>query len=142
MADGLIPKGEVDERSIADVRPGDLAGRLAAPEDAPLHVHLPRLDWPRGYEPFCTWLALSKESQGYQAGPQLNIGIHADHVAVRLGWDATADAFGRFEFLCRHAGLGNELREAANAADLAFRVYMALPWPDGSKTRYVYLTEK
>ena len=26
MADGLIPKGEVDERSITDVQPGDLAG--------------------------------------------------------------------------------------------------------------------
>ena len=26
MAEGLIPKGEIDERSIADVRPGDLRG--------------------------------------------------------------------------------------------------------------------
>ena len=26
IADGLIAKGEVDERSITDVRPGDLAG--------------------------------------------------------------------------------------------------------------------
>ena len=26
IKDGLIPKGEVDERSIADVEPGDLAG--------------------------------------------------------------------------------------------------------------------
>lgn len=111
----------------------DLADRLAAEAEGPLHVHLPRLDWPPDYEPFCTWLALSKDSHGYQAGPQLNVGVHADHVAVRLGWDATADAFGRFEFLCRHAGLGSALREVASAANLAFRVYVAEPWPDGSK---------
>ena len=28
----------------------------------------------------CTWLALSREAHGYQAGPQLNVGVHADHV--------------------------------------------------------------
>ena len=61
----------------------DLLERLGPSAAAPLHAHLPRLDWPRGYQPFGTWLALSREVQGYQAGPQLNVGIHADHVALR-----------------------------------------------------------
>ena len=54
----------------------DLAARLNPRAAAALHVHLPRLDWPREYEPFCTWLALSREAAGYQSGPQLNVGIH------------------------------------------------------------------
>jgi hypothetical protein len=99
----------------------------------PLHAHLPRLDWPRGYQPFATWLALSRETHGYQAGPQLNAGVHAGYVALRLGWDTGADAFGRFEFLCRHSGMRSELAELALAADLRFRVYAAEPWPEGSR---------
>jgi hypothetical protein len=96
------------------------------------HAHLPRLDWPKGYVPFCTWLALSRLPHGYQAGPQLNVGIHADFVAARLAWDTSADAFGRFEFRCRVAGLGETLAEAAVASGLTFRVYAAAPWPEGS----------
>jgi len=98
----------------------------------PLHAHLPRLDWPRGYQPFCTWLALSREVHGYQSGPQLNLGVHADHVAVRLGWDTGSDRFGRFEFLCRRGDLGDELKRVAAEERLHFRVYAAAAWPEGS----------
>ena len=112
-ADGFRVFGIADreERRRAIVRtfhPGlkilaeDLLERLGPIAAAPLHSHLPRLDWPHGYKPFCTWLALSREAHGYQAGPQLNIGVHADHIAIRLGWDTQANAFGRFEFLARH----------------------------------------
>jgi len=113
----------------------DLCARLVRSEheERPLHVHLPRLDWPRGYQPFCTWLALSRESHGYQAGPQLNVGVHFDHVAVRLAWDVAADGFGRFEFLCRRGNLSDELRGLASAERLQFRVYAAAPWPVGSR---------
>lgn len=111
----------------------DLVARLGPRADRPLHAHLPRLDWPRTYEPFATWLALSHHAQGYQDGPQLNVGVHADHVAVRLGWDTGAATFGRFEFLCRHGGLGEELVEVAREAGLRFRVYAAARWPEGSR---------
>jgi hypothetical protein len=100
---------------------------------APFHAHLPRLDWPKGYVPFCTWLALSRLPHGYQAGPQLNVGVHADFVAARLAWDTSADAFGRFEFRCRVARLGDALAETADSAGLTFRVYAAAPWPEGSR---------
>ena len=99
----------------------------------PFHAHVPRLDWPKGYVPFCTWLALSRLPHGYQAGPQLNVGIHADFVAARLAWDAAAAAFGRFEFRSRVAGLGDSLAEAAASAGLTFRVYAAASWPEGSR---------
>jgi len=113
----------------------DLCERLAPPggDERPLNAHLPRLDWPRGYQPFCTWLALSRETHGYQAGPQLNVGVHADHVAARLAWDVGADGFGRFEFLCRRGHLSSELRELASAEGLLFRVYAAAAWPTGSR---------
>lgn len=111
----------------------DLLARLGPHAERPLHAHLPRLDWPRGYQPFCTWLALSRESHGYQAGPQLNVGVHATHVAIRLGWDTAADAFGRFEFLSLHSGLGAELRQRAQDLGLQLRVYSAAPWPAGSR---------
>ena len=113
----------------------DLRDGLAHPDrdERPLHIHLPRLDWPRGYQPFCTWLALSRESHGYQAGAQLNVGVHADHVAARLAWDTSADGFGRFEFLCLRGHLSKELRDLAASARLSFRVYAAAPWPVGSR---------
>jgi hypothetical protein len=114
----------------------DLLALLNPHATDPLHAHLPQLNWPRGYRPFCTWLALSREAHGYQAGPQLNLGIHADHVSVRLGWDTSADDFGRFEFLCRHGDLGRELIEAAGQHSLAFRVFAAAPWPQGSKLAF------
>jgi hypothetical protein len=110
----------------------DLLDALNPRAERPLHAHLPRLDWPRGYRPFCTWLALSHETHGYQAGAQLNVGVHPDHVSIRLGWDTSADAFGRFEFLARHGALGRELLRAAAEADLALRVYAAADWPQGS----------
>jgi len=111
----------------------DLIRKLSRVASCPLHAHLPRLDWPRGYQPFCTWLALSQETHGYQAGPQLNLGVHADYVAVRLGWDTSATAFGRFEFLCRFGHLDEPLIELARSEELAFRVYAAAAWPEGSR---------
>jgi hypothetical protein len=111
----------------------DLVHRLSDRAAAPLHAHLPRLDWPRDYQPFCTWLALSRDSHGYQSGPQLNVGVHADHVAARLGWDTASDAFGRFEFLCRHGELGDDLVRLAAAEGLRFRVYPAGCWPEGAR---------
>jgi hypothetical protein len=116
----------------------DLVARLEPPDETPppqmpLHVHLPRLDWPRGYQPFCTWLALSREPHGYQAGPQLNVGVHADHVAIRLGWDTHSDRFGRFEFLSRRGDLGARLVALAAEQGLRFRVYASAPWPEGSQ---------
>jgi len=112
---------------------GDLRPLVDTNPASPFHAHLPRLDWPKGYEPFCTWLALSRMPHGYQAGPQLNVGIHVDHVAARLAWDTAADAFGRFEFRCRIGGLGTVLEETAAASQLTFRVYAAAPWPEGSR---------
>lgn len=111
----------------------DLLHKLNPLATVPLHAHLPRLDWPRGYQPFSTWLALSRETHGYQAGPQLNVGVHADLVAVRLGWDTAADAFGRFEFLCRHGEIGVDLTRIAEELNLRFRVYASAPWPQGSE---------
>jgi hypothetical protein len=105
------------------------------------HAHVPRLDWPKGYVSFCTWLALSRLPHGYQAGPQLNVGIHADFVAARLAWDTSADAFGRFEFRCRVAKLGDTLAETAASAGLSFRVYAAAPWPDGSRCVFISPTD-
>ncbi len=111
----------------------DLIQRLSGKTSKPLHAHLPRLDWPRGYQPFCTWLALSSLTHGYQAGPQLNVGVHADHVSVRLGWDAGSDQFGRLEFLALRGELGVVLVRLAEEADLRFRVYASARWPQGSR---------
>jgi len=119
----------------------DLVERLNPRTEQPLHPHLPRLDWPRDYQPFCTWLALSRETHGYQSGPQLNVGVHADYVALRLGWDTSADAFGRFEFLCRLGELGDELRRLASDHGLAFRVYASAPWPIGSRETFCSATD-
>ena len=135
-----IPDRERRRRAILDsFHPAlhdlaqDLLERVGPRAAEPLHAHLPRLDWPKDYQPFCTWLALSRERQGYQAGPQLNVGVHRDHVAIRLGWDTRADSFGRFEFLSRHAGLGEEMARLAAEHGLRFRVYAAASWPQGSR---------
>jgi len=112
---------------------GMLQRRLARAGSHDLYPHLPRLNWPPGYQPFCTWLALSFEAHRYLDGPQLNLGIHADHVAVRLGWDTRLDLFGRFEFLCRHGGLGEELVELAASRRMKIRVYASARWPQGSR---------
>ena len=111
----------------------DLLDELNPQAAETLRHHLPRLDWPRGYQPFCTWLALSREAQGYQAGPQLNVGVHPTEVAIRLGWDTTSDAFGRFEFLSRHGGLGDALKKVAAEQSLRFWVFASAPWPQGSE---------
>lgn len=110
----------------------DLVERLAPVASFPLHAHVPRLDWPPGYQPFCTWLAISHRAQGYQDDPQLNFGVHRDHVALRLGWDTASAGFGRFQFLSRHGVLGTELRALAEREGLRFRVYAPTDWPDGS----------
>jgi hypothetical protein len=135
-----IREREARRRAIIDTfHPGlklladDLLLLLNDTPGATFHAHLPRLDWPKGYVPFCTWLALAQLPHGYQAGPQLNVGIHSDHVAARLAWDTSADAFGRFEFRCRVAGLGETLAETAASAGLDFRVFAAAPWPEGSR---------
>jgi len=67
--------------------------------------------------------------------------VHADHVAARLAWDTTADAFGRFEFRCRAGDLGSALADAASGAGLAFRVYAAAPWPEGSRRVFESVTD-
>lgn len=115
----------------------DLLEHLDLEGEPPLHAHLPRLDWPKGYQPFCTWLAMSRLPHGYQAGPQLNVGVHAEYVSARLAWDTSADAFGRFQFLCRFGGVGPLLGESAAAAGLSFRVYASAPWPEGSREIFV-----
>ena len=61
------------------------------------------------------------------------MGVHADHVAARLAWDAAQVGFARFEFRARHGGLGARLAEVAEAGELCFRVYAAAPWPEGSR---------
>lgn len=135
-----IPERETRRREIVgrfhpalEALADDLVDRLG-PEDGPrLHRHLPRLDWPPGYQPYCTWLALSATAHGYQGAAQLNVGVHRDFVAARLAWDVAADAFGRFEFRCRHARLGETFEETARQSGLTFRVYAAAPWPEGSR---------
>jgi len=108
---------------------------------AAFHAHVPQLNWPKGYVPFCTWLALSRLPHGYQSGPQLNVGVHSNFVAARLAWDTTADAFGRFEFRIRMAGLAETLAETAASARLTFRVYAASPWPEGSRCVFTSETD-
>lgn len=121
---------------------GKIAVRRLRHEGHPdWHLHLPQLNWPPGYQPFCTWLALSFESHGYQDGPQLNLGVHPDHVAVRLGWDTRPDLFGRFEFLCRHGGLGDTLRELTATKDMKIRVYASDRWPRGSRLTFETLDD-
>jgi hypothetical protein len=143
-----IPEKERRRRAILDgFHPAlealgeDLVEGLAAPGEPPLHAHLPQLNWPKTYQPFCTWLALSHLAQGYQSAPQLNVGVHADHVAARLAWDASQVGFARFEFRARHGGLGARLAEVAAAGDLRFRVYAAAPWPEGSRLVFESPTE-
>jgi hypothetical protein len=119
----------------------DLLAVLNDRAGPPFHAHLPQLNWPKGYVPFCTWLTVSRQAHGYQSGPQLGVGVHADHVVARLGWDAGADAFGRFEFLCRHGGLEPELLHAAAAAGAKVRVYAAAPWPSGSRLTFESATD-
>ena len=115
----------------------DLVPRLEPLAETELHVFQPRLNWPKSYKPFCTWMAISREKQGYQACGQLNVGVHRDYVAVRLGWDASVPSYGRFQFLCRYRGIGDLLRSTAEERDLQFRVYAAAPWPLGSELVYV-----
>jgi len=110
--------------------------RLGKKSSSEIHAHLPQLNWPPGYQPFCTWLALSFEAHGYQEGPQLNLGVHADHVAVRLGWDTRPDLFGRFEFLCRHGGLGRLLADCIASKRMKIRVYASARWPQGSRLTF------
>jgi len=114
----------------------DLGPLLDEAGGAPFHVHLPRLDWPKGYVPFCTWLAFSRLPHGYQAAQQLNVGVHADYTAIRVAWDTAADAFGRFEFRCRVGGLGEAIAGLASTVGFAFRVYAAAPWPEGSRLTF------
>jgi hypothetical protein len=119
----------------------DLLEFLTPLTRAPLHAHLPRLDWPAGYQPFCTWLAISHEAHGYQSAPQLNVGVHRDHLAVRLAWDTASAGFGRFEFLCRHGGVGRGLAETAREQGLEFRVYASASWPEGSRRVFESATD-
>ena len=116
------------ERLSEDLVPG-----LQAAAGCDLHAHLPRLNWPAGYRPFCTWLAISTRAQGYQMASQLNLGVHHDYVAARLGWDVRQDAFGRFEFLCRLGRTGRRLSRTIGEQNLKIRVYAAANWPEGSR---------
>ncbi len=143
-----IPDVDIRRQAIIDVfHPplellgNDLIPRLETLAETELHIFQPRLNWPRSYKPFCTWMAISREKQGYQACGQLNVGMHRDYVAVRLGWDTSVPSFGRFEFLCRYRGIGDLLRSTAAEHDLQFRVYTAAPWPVGSELVYVSRTD-
>ena len=98
-----------------------------------LHLHLPQLNWPPGYEPFCTWLALSTHPHRYQQLAQLNVGVHEPYVAVRLGFDTAGEAFGRLLFLMSHGDLPGVLDRIAAPAGLRCRVYRQTPWPEGSR---------
>jgi hypothetical protein len=98
-----------------------------------LHPHLPQLNWPPGYEPFCTWLALSTHPHRYQQLAQLNVGVHEPYVSVRLGFDTAGEAFGRFLFLMSHGDLPSVLDRIAAPARLRCRVYRHAPWPEGSR---------
>lgn len=110
--------------------------RLGKKSSSEIHAHLPQLNWPPGYQPFCTWLALSFEVHGYQDGAQMNLGVHADHVTVRLGWDTRSDLFGRFEFLCRHGGLDHMLTDCVASQRMRIRVYASARWPQGSRLTF------
>ena len=115
----------------------DLLPALKSAAGCELYAHLPRLNWPAGYRPFCTWLAISTRAQGYQMASQLNFGIHHDYVAARLSWDVRQDAFGRFEFLCRLGRAGRRLLQTIGEENLKIRVYAAAPWPEGSREVFV-----
>ena len=110
----------------------ELSRALARVSDRRFHVHLPRLDWPRGYEPFCTWLALTHAAQGYQQGPQLNLGVHPRHVSIRLGWDTGTASFARFEFFCRRRFWAEWIDPVLHRPGFRVRVYRPAPWPEGS----------
>ena len=91
-----IREREVRRRAIIEAfHPGlklladDALLLLNEAQAAPFHAHVPQLNWPKGYVPFCTWLALSRLPHGYQAGPQLNVGVHANFVAARLACSAS-----------------------------------------------------
>ena len=98
-----------------------------------LHAHLPHLSWPPGYQPFCTWLALSSQPHRYQQLAQLNVGVHEPYVSVRLGFDTAGESFGRFLFLMSHGDLQAVLARIAGPAGLRCRVYRRAPWPEGSR---------
>ncbi len=98
-----------------------------------LYPHLPQLNWPRGYEPFCTWLAISTQPHRYQHLAQLNVGVHAPYVTVRLGFDTAGEIFGRFLFLMSHGDLPEVLARIAVPAGLRCRAYRKAPWPEGAR---------
>jgi Protein of unknown function (DUF1054) len=98
-----------------------------------LHPHLPHLNWPPGYQPFCTWLAFSTQPHRYQQLAQLNVGVHEPFVSVRLGFDTAGEGFGRFLFLMSHGDLPQVLARVAVPAGLRCRVYRRAPWPEGSR---------
>jgi hypothetical protein len=112
------------EELLADFRRRGIEG---------LHAHLPQLNWPPGYHPFCTWLALSAQPHRYQQLAQLNVGVHEPYVSVRLGFDTAGESFGRFLFLMSHGDLSQVLSRVAVPAGLRCRVYRKAPWPEGSR---------
>ena len=121
----LHPKlGALGNDVLADFRRRGVEG---------LHPHLPQLNWPPGYEPFCTWLALSTQPHSYQRLAQLNVGVHEPFVAVRLGFDTGGETFGRFLFLMSHGDLQEVLQRIAIPAGLRCRAYQRAPWPEGSR---------
>ncbi|HEV8377014.1 MAG TPA: DUF1054 family protein [Candidatus Polarisedimenticolia bacterium] len=121
----LHPKlAALGEDILADFRRRGIEG---------LHPHLPQLNWPPGYQPFCTWLALSSHSHRYQELAQLNVGVHEAFVAVRLGFDTSGFAFGRLLFLISHGDIREVLARVAIPAGLRCRVYRRAPWPEGSR---------
>jgi uncharacterized protein DUF1054 len=124
----IHPKlGALGEDILADFRKRGIEG---------LHPHLPHLNWPPSYQPFCTWLALSTQSHRYQDLAQLNVGVHTPFVAVRLGFDTSGFAFGRLLFLMSHGDLKEVLTRIAVPAGLRCRVYRRVSWPEGARALY------
>ena len=72
----------------------DLIRELGTVKSEPLHAHLPRLDWPRGYQPFCT------------NGPplrnaHLNLSKHASRSPTRFAAHASYWDWTRFTLLTK-----------------------------------------
>jgi hypothetical protein len=100
----------------------DLVEDLGEPA---LHPPLPRLGWPKGYQPFFTWLALSRQAHALPGSRAAQRRRAPRPRGLRLGWDASADSFGRFEFLSRTPTWARRWPRWRPRRGFLFRVYAA-----------------